>query len=266
MLTVADWKRYDAAERERMGERALRDLVEAVAPLPVRTGDAVIVPHTRLEVTGEHIGRAVATAIASGAERVLAIGVLHGMRRDDPSVRDIHREDRLAADEFSLDAFVELMELAAPNVDVMRRYPLLAGEDPASLAGIEELERIVAAGAFLVATTDPVHHGHAYGTPEGDCLDAGDPDTRCRVERMVAAQLDALSNRAFADFATLCDDHKSDFRDSGPVLAQLLGDGFGWQLHDLALVDYSTALDAPTPSWVAGALVATGVHVVSDTT
>lgn len=255
MQTAAEWKRYYAAERALMGEDALRALVAAATPLPIVWGDAIVVPHTRLEVTGSQIGRAVATVIESAAERVLAIGVLHGMSRDDASRRGVHREDGLAADEFSLDAFAELMALTAPHVEVVRRYPLLVGDDPSGLPGIDELEQLVAAGAFVVATTDPIHHGHAYGTPADTCLEADDPVTLTTARSMIDAQLAALSHHRFAEFAELCDDHTSDFRDTGPVLAHLLGPGFAWRIHDLALVDYSRALDAPAPSWVAGALV-----------
>lgn len=255
MQTAAEWKRYYAAERARMGVDALRALVASNAPLPIVRGDAILVPHTRLEVTGSQIGRAVATVIASGAERVLAIGVLHGMSRDDASRRGVHREDGLAADEFSLDAFAELMALTAPHVEVVRRYPLLVGDDPWTLPGIDELGALAEDGAFVVATTDPIHHGHAYGTHADECLDADDQVTLTTARSMIDAQLAALSHHRFAEFAELCDDHTSDFRDTGPVLAHFLGPGFAWQVHELALVDYSNALDAPAPSWVAGALV-----------
>ena len=264
MLTRADWKAYYAAERARMGEPALRVLVETATPLPLGAGGAIVVPHTRLEITGGQIGRAVATVIASGAERVLAIGVLHGMRRDDRSRRGIHQEDGLAVDEFSLDAFVDLMTLSAPHVEVVRRYPLLTGDDPSTLPGIDELERLVAEGSFVVATTDPIHHGHAYGTPAKACRNAEDPATLAAARTMIDAQLGALSGHRFDAFATLCDDHQSDFRDTGPVLAHLLGRGLMWDVHDLALVDYSEVLEAPAPSWVAGALLTTGGGSLDD--
>lgn len=266
MQSAAEWKRYYAAERERMGTDELRALVASAAPLPIGQRDAIVVPHTRLEVTGNQIGRAVATVIASGAERVLAIGVLHGMSRDDASRRGVHREDGLAADEFSLDAFVELMALTAPHVEVVRRYPLLVGDDPSTLPGIDELDRLVTEGVFVVATTDPIHHGHAYGTTPNACLKPDDPTTLTTARSMIDAQLAALSHHRFAEFAELCDDHKSDFRDTGPVLAHLLGPGFAWQVHELALVDYSNALDAPAPSWVAGALVMAGTSTATGAT
>jgi hypothetical protein len=140
---------------------------------------------------------------------------------------------------------------------VVRRYPFLAGDDPVSLAGIDELERIVADGALLVATTDPIHHGHAYGTPAADCLDADEPETMLTARSAIEDQLAALSDHRFADFAQLTEEHRSDFRDTGPVLAHLVGRGFRSEIHDLSLVDYAGVLDAASPSWVAGALITT---------
>ena len=69
-------------------------------------------------------------------------------------------------------------------------------------------------------TTDPVHHGHAYGTADDSCLDAGDPRTVEVVRAIVDDQLVALGEHRFADFADLAERHRSDFRDTGPVLAQ----------------------------------------------
>ena len=40
----------------------------AAEPLDVRDGGAIVIPHTRIEVTGNQIAVAVATVLASGAE------------------------------------------------------------------------------------------------------------------------------------------------------------------------------------------------------
>jgi hypothetical protein len=174
-------------------------------------------------------------------------------------LRGVHDEDGLAAEEFSLDGFAEMLTLAANragrSIDVVRRYPFLVGDDPTSLAGIDEVERIVADGALLVATTDPIHHGHAYGTPSAHCLDADDPATRSTALSAIDDQLAALSDHRFDDFAQLTEQHRSDFRDTGPVLAHLVGRGFQSEIHEMSLVDYAGVLDAASPSWVAGALV-----------
>ena len=267
------WKQYYRSERERMGRTALVDLIDAAEPLDVRDAGAVVVPHTRLEVTGDQIARAVATVVASGVERVLALGVLHGARRADRSLvaaaragdaaaraalRGVHTDDDVAAEEFSLDAFVELLTLAADragrSLEVIRRYPFLVGDDPASLPGFDELRSIVDGGAMLVVTTDPIHHGHAYGTAPESCLAGEDAATIATARSMIDEQFRALSERRFTDFADLAERHRSDFRDTGPVMAMLVGAGFEHELHDLALVDYAEALAAEAPSWVAGAL------------
>jgi len=268
------WKQYYAAERTRLGTAVLERLVAEAEPLAVARGGAIVMPHTRLEVTGAQIARVVATVLESGADRVLALGVLHGGRRSDAArvaaardgdpdalseLRGVHDEGGLASEEFSLDAFADLVELAARRagrpVDVIRRYPFLVGEDPSSLPGIDELRAIVANGAPLVVTTDPIHHGHAYDTPPEDCCDEHDPSTTEMASAAIDAQLDALSGHRFDEFQTLAAHHRSDFRDTGPVMAALLGAGWSWDVHDVALVDYGDALDAPRPSWVAGALV-----------
>ena len=268
------WKQFYAEERERLGRDTLLAMVDEAEPLDARDGGAIVIPHTRIEVTGDQIAAAVATVLASGAERVLALGVLHGARRADrelvvaaragdadavSALRGVHDENGLAAEEFSLDGFMEMLALAADragrSIDVARRYPFLVGDDPASLDGIEELEQLVSDGALLVVTTDPIHHGHAYDTPTDQCLDADDPGTMAVARSAIDDQLAALSDHRFGDFAQLAEQHRSDFRDTGPTLAHLVGRGFASEIHDLALVDYADVLDAARPSWVAGALV-----------
>jgi len=272
--SAAAWKQYYAEERRRLGPDALLRMVDEAAPLDLRPGASIVIPHTRMEVTGDQIASAVATILATGADRVLALGVLHGGRRQDrqrvaaartgdrearAELRGVHREDGLASEEFSLDGFLEMLALAADRVgrsiDVVRRYPFLVGDDPESLDGVEELEQLIGDGALLVATTDPIHHGRAYGTPPADCLDSDDPATMAAARSAIDDQLDALSDRRFADFGQLAEEHRSDFRDTGPVTAHLVGPRFEPAVHDLSLVDYAEVLDAPAPSWVAGALI-----------
>lgn len=268
------WKQYYRAERERLGSTLMRELIESAQPVGLAAGGAVVVPHTRMEVTGHQIATAVSTVLASGTDRVLALGVLHGARRVDcdrvaaarsgdadaiRALRGVHDEAGLASEEFSLDGFVELLGLAAEragrDLEVVRRYPFMVGVDPASLPGVDELERLVADGALLVATTDPIHHGHAYGTASSECLDPDEPQTQEIARSAIDSQFAALAGHRFTEFAGLAARDRSDFRDTGPVFAHLVGPGFSPTIHDLALVDYSEPLQAPRPSWVAGALV-----------
>src|SRR4051812_9654009 len=245
MDSAAAWKEFYADERRRLGPAALLAMVDRASPLDVRAGGAIVIPHTRMAVTGDQIAAAVVTVLHSGAERVLALGVLHGARRSDrdrvaaaragdvdarSALRGVHDESGLASEEFSLDGFVELLDLAARragrSVEVVRRYPFLVGDEPESLEGIDELAEIVAEGAVLLATTDPIHHGHAYGTGPGDCLDPADPDTMTTARAAIDDQFAALSDHRFADFQVLTERHRSDFRGTGPVLAHLVGAAF----------------------------------------
>lgn len=274
MESAFDWKQYYRAERDRLGTPALDALLDAAEPLEFPAGGALVVPHTRLEVTGAQIATAVRAVLATGVERVLALGVLHGGRRSDhrrvaaaragdaeavTELRGVHDANGAAAEEFSLDAFVELLDRGAAragrSIEVTCRYPFLVGDDPGTLPGIEELERLVGDGMALVATTDPIHHGHAYGTSPEACADPSIPSTSRAARAAIDEQFAALSDHRFGDFVRLAELHRSDFRDTGPVVAHLVGAGFVASMHDLALVDYSSALDAPSPSWVAGALV-----------
>src|SRR5205823_5366820 len=131
--------------------------------------------------------------VEAGATEVLALGVLHGGREADAEmVRRIRSGDAEATtalrrvhgpgiqndgghwtEEFSLDSFKIFVELAARSAGrtapkIIERYPFMTGENPGDLPAIDELRAIAARGAALVATTDPIHHGVGYGTPESE--------------------------------------------------------------------------------------------------
>jgi hypothetical protein len=275
-----EWKQFYAAERDRLGDTWMRRAIEGAPALP--PGAALIIPHTRLEVTGRQIAAAARAVVSSGAKAVLALGVLHGGRRADAgmvaaardgdraavtALRGVHTEDAAAAEEFSLDGFTEMVRLAADmagrEVEVVRRYPFLVGTDPGSLPGLADLQALAAGGAQLVATTDPLHHGHAYGSPPDECRPA-DPSALAWAVSRFQRQLTLVSEGRYAEFQEAVAADRSDFRDTGPVLAELLGAGFTWTVLDFALVDYSAALGAAAPSWVAGGLVSVERPAVSS--
>jgi hypothetical protein len=109
----------------------------------------------------------------------------------------------------------------------------------------------------VVATTDPIHHGAGYGTPEGARLDARDPATHAWATTCVTRQLELLARGDWPAFARLAADVRSDFRDTGPVLFHVLraAGPVRAEIVDLRLVDYAEALAADDPTWVAGALL-----------
>lgn len=252
------WKEYYRHERESV---ALESLFEQAPSVSLPYGGALIFPHTRLKESG-HLTAAVAHAVVeSNCKTVLAIGVLHGIERTEQH-RGIHGPDTdlgIWHDEFSLDNFSALLDLAAditgkrvPNL--IARYPFMGGGDPESLSGLDELRRILGEGAALVATADMIHHGTGYGTALDKQLEIAS-NTACEYARtQIAQQLWHLAEHDFAKFELVCSEAKSDFRDAGPVVAALLGEPLSTRIHELTLVDYAQALEAPQPTWVAAAL------------
>jgi hypothetical protein len=261
-LAAAEWKRFYEAERARLGKAALRAMIDRAPAIELGRGSAAIFPHTRLEVTGLAVA-AVARAVVESGAGVLAIGVLHGLApgASASNARRVHHAgEATTAHEFSLDAFVALLAIAAevaqkpiPHVHV--RYPWLAGEDPASLAGIDELAALSERMA-VVATADPIHHGIGYGDDAEHALDGSSTGAMDFARTSIDNQLRALEGHDFVAFQAECARVRSDFRNAGPTLAHVLGKGTRFEVRSLDLVDYTEALDAPGPTWVAGALVA----------
>jgi hypothetical protein len=253
-------------------------------------GTAVVFPHARLSGCGHQVAAAARAVLDGGYDRVLAIGVLHGggraadaelarsARAGEPqAVRALRRvhgpgaegDERRWAEEFSLDNFQALLEVAARMAGrrspaLVARFPSLSGTEPWSLPGFDELRRIVREGAALVATADMVHHGAGYGTPPDRRLPREDPATRDAARRWIDAGLTRLVSGDFAGFLDNAHEVQSDFRDGGLVLAALLGasdtaaDAGGprraAQVEDLVLVNYADVLDVAEPTWVAAAL------------
>ncbi len=297
MKTAAQWKRFYADERERLGEIGLAQRLDAAPELePATSKCALVFPHTLASMSGQLTAAVARAVVRSGASEVLALGVLHGARARDAelvrraragdrdavaSLRRVHdASDAFCAEEFSLDAFEVLLRLAAQREGrsaprVLARFPFLVGDDPASLPGIEDLAAL-AARMPVVATTDPIHHGAGYGTPEGERLFERDESTWAWARDCIAKQFALLAQGRFADFAALANAVRSDFRDNGPVLACLprragtpAGDrpagrecpranGTPAELLELHLVDYAEVLAAESPTWVAAPLVRFG--------
>ncbi len=269
MPTARWWKEFYAKEREELGTLGLDALLEQ-AP-SVELSRALVFPHTRLRHSG-HLPAAAARAVLdSGADTVLALGVLHGGREQDAEVvararagdanaiaalGGVHGPDGIAVEEFSLDGFSALLERAAERAGrapprLVKRFPFLVGRAPDQHPGLEELARLVASGAAVVATADMVHHGVGYGTAEGERVprEAGSTYARGLIEE----QLLLLGRRDFVAFADVARRARSDFRDSGPTLAALIAP-FSYAVLALELVPYGDVLAAAEPTWVAAAL------------
>jgi hypothetical protein len=291
--SAREWKEYYAHERTALGEAGLLALLDRARVVPLPKRGALVFPHTRLEKSGELAAAVALSVVRAGCDEVVALGILHGGREIDtqlvrraregaPSARSALRRvhgPSLQGDggywieEFSLDGFLALVELAAKRAGrkpprVLARYPFLVGEHPGDLPGADELRTRIEKGAALVATADPIHHGAGYGAREEDRLPREDPQTLEFARWTIDRGFRLLASRDFAGFLRHAAEVRSDFRDTGPMMTWLVDPegvpvsqraartkpALDVEILDLILVDYSKALDAPAPTWVAGAL------------
>ncbi|KAF0245976.1 MAG: hypothetical protein FD180_1119 [Planctomycetota bacterium] len=278
-MNAGDWKRWYADERRSLGEARVSALLDRAPVIPLPPGGALVFPHAKLAVCGSQVAAVAKALIEARVEEVVALGVLHGGRASDAELvraakagdpaararmRRLHGpgadgDEGYWAEEFSLDNFKALLEIAAKRSGrraprVVERYPLLSGSGPGSLHGLDDLRPLLARGAALVATTDPVHHGHGYRTPAVRILDDKAPSTPRLVLEGVSRAFESLARREYHDFLRECDEQQSDFRDTGPAMASLLEGAILSRIAELCLVDYSDVLAAPRPTWVAAAL------------
>ena len=285
--SARQWKEYYAQERAELGEAGLLALLDKAAGSDViavpslAPQKALVFPHTRLAESGHLAAAAALSVVRAGCDEVLALGILHGAREADAPLVQRAREGAPAArallgrvhgmgvvndaghwtEEFSLDSFCALVGAAAKREGkraprVVARYPFLVGEQPGDLPGVDELRALVDRGALVVATADPIHHGAGYGAREEDRLLREDPQTLEFARWTIERGFRSLASRDFGGFLRHAAEVRSDFRDTGPLMAWLVDPKRPLEVEilDLVLVDYSAALDAPPPTWVAGAL------------
>jgi hypothetical protein len=275
-LDARAWRRFYAAERAALGDAGLARLLDeadAAAPPALDARRAWIFPHTRLSASGRLPAAVALATVRARVDEIVALGVLHGARAEDAALvararggdaparaqlRRVHDEHAPQVDdEFSLDGFLALLAAAAAREGVApprvrRRFPFLVGARVDDLPGFDALAAARARGVPFVATCDPIHHGVGYGTPPEALRPREAEETFRWAAGRIGGQVAALSRGEVDDFLARCAEDRSDFRDVGPVLAALFQDGAS-AIEDLALVEYADVLEAPAPTWVAGA-------------
>lgn len=241
---------------------------------------ALVFPHVHIADCGPYTAAAVHACLESGADQILAIGVLHTFTddMDRAKVRVLAAEEGLESEplrgfygpglvnrldwwqqDHGLYAFTHLLSDACrlkgiKPPRVIARYPFLTGSRPETMPGMDEVTRI-AADSAVVSTADHCHHGIGYGHSHEEALyydESGLSTVRKLIEDGLAL-LDSGNYRAYIEHCAAV--VKSDWRDAGPVVRHLLG-----PMHSemLALVpsDFSKSVyQAAAPTWCAGALV-----------
>jgi hypothetical protein len=277
---VPDFSSIISKQLDRLSVKETDSILDAgrawnLAPT-LKEGGAVIFPHAGIRICGHQIAAAIHACLDSGASRVLVVGVLHALSDDLDAAR--HRvangaDASLEAtwgiqgpglagrqdwrDEFSLLNFFhlwnrEIERRGSAGPELIVRYPYLAGGRPQALPGIQELEAIVQ-DAVVLTTTDPFHHGLAYGDPPETSLAPAEGGLNL-ARRSIQEGLELLRVGDYWGYNQHCVAAKSDGRDVGQVVRYLLGPMRG-QILDLVADDMTIAYRKPAPSWVAGALI-----------
>lgn len=241
------------------------------------SGGVVTFAHVNVADCGLHVAAAVNAALDSGADTVLAIGVLHAFtvemelaRRDvssgggnpsDYELWGIQGPGLEFRDEWSGDHSLralrhfweaETKRRGITNRRLIERYPFLAGGSPHDLPNIDETAAL-ADDAVIIATGDQVHHGIAYGTPEGEALEM-EPLGLTMARASMETGIGYLEPGHYRDYDRHCVRAKSDDRDAAQLYRFLRGPLRG-VLLDVGASDATDLYDAAPPSWAAGGFI-----------
>jgi hypothetical protein len=225
---------------------------------------------------GHQIAAVVHACLDSGAQRVLVVSVLHALTDDlqearvrvaegaDPTAeplrgiqgpglpgRDDWRQDHVLVSFRHLWA-AETRRRGIRGPEVVERFPYLAGGQPQTLPGIEELEAM-ARQAVVVSTADAFHHGIGYGDPPEASL-APEEGGLALARKRIEEGMELLARGDYWGYNQHCVQAKSDARDAGQVFRYLRGPMTG-RIVDLTYTDASDLYRSPRPTWVAAALL-----------
>lgn len=269
-----------AAELEALGDATYQMLDRArrwdVAPA-LMAGGVVTFAHVNPSDCGLHVAAAVNAALDTGADTVVAIGVLHAFteqmelaRRDvssangDPGSHptwgiqgpglDFGEEWKADHSLRALRHFwkAETERRGIRGRRLVERYPFLAGGHPEELPNIDETADI-ARDAVILATGDQVHHGIAYGTPPEEALEI-EPMGLALARGSMEAGIGFVEAGDYEGYDAHCVNQKSDDRDTAQLYRYLCGPVRG-TLIDLAASDATDLYGAPAPSWAAGGFI-----------
>lgn len=267
-------------ERERLTAQEVDKMLQSgrrwnVAPA-LAAGGVAIFPHTYLSVCAAQIACVVQGALDSGADQVVAIGVLHSLPNEfvlarakekayeslsEFPFRGVHGPNLNCGtyweDEYSLLSFEflwneEIKRRGIKGPKLFIRYPYLINRQPESLPGIKELESLCR-DSCVVATSDFCHHGVAYGMP-CESTKTGSQGYEY-AKKNIESNLAILREGDYNKYYQHCLEIRSDSFDVGTILRYLRGPLQG-SILDLVLGDVSALFEGhPTPSWVACGLI-----------
>ncbi|MEP7200048.1 MAG: hypothetical protein ABI874_09540, partial [Chloroflexota bacterium] len=270
-----------ADERAELGAQGIDQILERgrqwKLSQTLQDGGSIIIPHAGLKICGHQIAACAQACLDSGAQRVLAVGVLHALTDELQDARmrvangaDVTKEKYWGmqgpglggyddwASEYSMLDFLFLVEAEAKRrgmkpPEVIVRYPYLAGGRPMILPGIAELQQIVKDGAVVISTADAFHHGIGYGEPPESAL-YPEQGGLVLARKTIGEGLAILQMGDYWGYNQHCVSAKSDARDAGQVVRYLLGPLEG-RILDITYADMTAMYASPAPTWVTAALI-----------
>lgn len=244
-------------------------------------GGVVIFPHAAVTDCGHQVVAAVQAALDSEARKILVISVLHawtdemqdartrmaaGEDMSRHPLRGIHGPSQAhSRDEWQLDhaliswRFFWQRECERRNIapaarpEVREVYPFLAGDQPETLPGFDELAHW-ANDAAIVSTADPFHHGRGYGD-DTSVARAPEDGGLALAQASITEGNRLLAAGDYTAYLQHCVRARNDARDAAPLF-HALRHPLRPELLDLVASDMATIYHAPPPTWVAAALVA----------
>ena len=237
------------------------------------SGGVLTFAHVNVADCGLHVAAAINACLDSGADTVLAIGVVHASTDEMEMARhevaaggppEAHKVWGIQGpgldfrDEWSGDHSLRALRhfwkaaTAARGITdrrLVERYPYLAGGRPGDLPNIDETAGL-AENAVIIATGDQFHHGIAYGTPVDEAMEHDDTGRDAARESMEAG-VRLIESGDYWGYNGHCVTAKSDDRDVAQLFRFLRGPLVG-SVTDIASSDFTLLYDQPAPSWAAG--------------
>ena len=242
-------------------------------------GGSVIFPHTLLRTCGDQVAAAVLGCLDSGAQRVIALGVLHPLERQfmidarqksyrgedisgEPSwgiFGPLFPESSIWKIEYSLQNFeflwnYEIQKRKIKNPpELILAYPCLANREPWKLPSMDQLKSYLP-NSLIVLTCDFCHLGKAYETPEERHLPIS-MQAEEFARKTIEQGLHIFAEPDYGRYIDFCAATISDGVDTGQVLMYLKGP-LKSKILDLRLIDTAHLFENdPSPSWVAASLI-----------
>lgn len=243
----------------------------------LKSGGVVVFPHAGVKDCGYQIAACVHAALDSGADRVIALSVLHAFTQEMEDARrrvaaggapseekfwgiqgpgidgreEWKKDHALMSWRHFWNAEVKRRGLTKPP-EMIERYPYLAGGKPETLPGIDALAELVK-DAVIVSTADAFHHGLGYGNTLEESYNP-DAEGLAHARSVLEEGIAILEQGDYWGYNQHCVTAKSDARDAGQVFRYLRGPMTG-RVVDLTYTDASELYNAPPPTWVAAALM-----------